>query len=55
MNGFKTPYVTLIGIDGKQIFHDGIHSLREPLLYVSLTFHTQYATISLSVTWKIVV
>lgn len=40
MNGFRTPYATLICIDGKQIFHDGIHSLRTPLLYVALTFHT---------------
>ena len=40
MNGFRTPYATLISIDGKQLFHDGIHSLRTPLLYVALTFHT---------------
>ena len=40
MNGFRTPYAALICIDGKQLFHDGIHSLRMPLLYVTLTFHT---------------
>ena len=40
MNGFRTPYAALICIDGKQLFHDGVHSLRTPLLHVALTFHT---------------
>ena len=40
MNCFRTPYGALIYIDVQQLFHDGIYSLRTPLLYVALTFHS---------------